>query len=164
MSQHTRGVTINLAKGARECVDCGAVVTEGFMPEGIIGVDMQQTFQATGDDVQEFAELTGDDNEIHVDADAAEESIFGERVAHGVLGLSWVSSMLAEFGDGTTVLTGMDDVSFIKPIRLNEEVEITLYEQETGDGWGKIMFTATGSGEMKLEGIADVMYVEDDNE
>jgi acyl dehydratase len=41
-------------------------------------------------DVMLFAGLTGDYNRIHTDAEYMKSSMFGERIAHGLLGLSLV--------------------------------------------------------------------------
>lgn len=47
----------------------------------------------TETDVVNFAGLSGDYNRLHVDADFAAGSIFGERVAHGLLVLSIASGL-----------------------------------------------------------------------
>lgn len=118
---------------------------------------MEQTFRASGEQVEQFAELTGDDNEIHVDEDAAAESIFGERVIHGVYGLGWVSSMLADLADEdeTTILTGFESVTFEAPIHITEAVviELSIVDERT------VYFEAhSGLGEKKFSGEAGVAF------
>lgn len=113
---------------------------------------MQETFSASGLQVKQFANLTEDDNAIHVDADAAADSMFGQRVVHGVYCLGWVSSMLAEWGDGTTILTGFEDVKFRNPVYLKEEVTLTV--EETAEG---LRFAGHASGEPKFDGLAKVI-------
>ncbi len=44
-------------------------------------------------DVVMFAGLSGDYNPLHTDAEFAKETMFGERIAHGMLGLSIVSGL-----------------------------------------------------------------------
>ena len=44
--------------------------------------------QVTEADVAQFADLTGDFNPLHTDAEFMKQSIFGERIAHGLLGLA----------------------------------------------------------------------------
>ena len=41
-------------------------------------------------DVAMFAALSGDYNRLHTDAEYAQQGPFGERIAHGLLGLSMV--------------------------------------------------------------------------
>ena len=61
-----------------------------------ISVDMGATYekQITHDDVQAFADISGDHNPIHLDDEFAKDSIFGERVAHGMLTASHISAAL----------------------------------------------------------------------
>ena len=50
-----------------------------------------------GGDVSRFAGLTGDFNPLHIDAEFARTTPFGERVAHGILTLA-VSSRISAAG------------------------------------------------------------------
>ena len=45
-------------------------------------------------DIVTFAGLSGDYNVVHADAEHARGTVFGERVAHGLLGLSIASGLL----------------------------------------------------------------------
>ena len=54
--------------------------------EGDVAVSAGRTITET--DVVNFAGLSGDFNWFHVDAVAARDSVFGQRVAHGMLVLS----------------------------------------------------------------------------
>lgn len=49
-------------------------------------------------DVVAFAALSGDWNSIHVDAEYAKQGMFGERIAHGLLGLSIASGLAVRLG------------------------------------------------------------------
>lgn len=121
---------------------------------------VEETFVADDADVQTFAVLSGDDNPIHVNSEAAAESMFGQQVVHGVCCLSWVSSMLAKYGDGTTILTGFDDVEFVKPVYLDEEITIQFTETISGDGKSGDTIRFVGrseSGETKFAGNATVI-------
>lgn len=52
----------------------------------------------TESDVVTFAGLSGDYNPLHMDAVGAGETIFGQRIAHGLLGLSIASGLGARLG------------------------------------------------------------------
>jgi acyl dehydratase len=58
------------------------------------------------DDINIFATLTGDTNPIHTDPTFAEQSVFGQQVAHGMLmqsiasGLGWQANL---FGDAKVI-------------------------------------------------------------
>ncbi len=61
----------------------------------------------TDEDVRTFAELTGDRNPVHLDAEYAAGTRFGRRIAHGMLGASLISAVLANElpGRGTVYLS-----------------------------------------------------------
>ena len=48
-------------------------------------------------DVVFFANLSGDFNPLHTDAEYARTTTFGERIAHGLLGLSVASGLAWSF-------------------------------------------------------------------
>ena len=73
-------------------------------------------------DVYQFAGITGDFNPIHVNKVAAEKSIFGERIAHGMLVAGLLSAVIAMKlpGNGTIYLE--QDCKFLKPIKIGDTV------------------------------------------
>jgi acyl dehydratase len=52
----------------------------------------------TETDIVMFAGLSGDYNQLHTDAEFAKGTLFGERVAHGLLGLSVASGLAQRLG------------------------------------------------------------------
>ncbi|MBI4425681.1 MAG: MaoC family dehydratase N-terminal domain-containing protein [Elusimicrobia bacterium] len=52
----------------------------------------------TAGSIEAFAELSGDKNAIHVDEEFARRTPFGQRIAHGLFGLSIASGLLHELG------------------------------------------------------------------
>ena len=62
-------------------------------------------------DIVGFAALSGDWNAIHVDAEYAKNQMFGERIAHGLLGLSIASGLAVQLGfieDTVIAFMGID--------------------------------------------------------
>lgn len=59
----------------------------------------------TEGDVTNFAGLSGDFHALHTDAEAAADSQFGQRIAHGALVLSIVTGLRSRLGifDGTLI-------------------------------------------------------------
>jgi len=49
----------------------------------------------TESDIVMFAGLSGDYNVLHTDAEFMKQSIFGERIAHGLLGLAIQSGLFS---------------------------------------------------------------------
>ena len=44
------------------------------------------------EDVKKFAEVTGDFNPLHLDEEFAKTTMFGGRIAHGMIGAGIISS------------------------------------------------------------------------
>lgn len=80
-------------------------------------------------DVVAFAGLSGDWAPIHTDAVAAAESVFGERVAHGLLGLAVQSGLFARTSLGgrlrALAFLGLD-WRFVAPIRIGDTVHLEV--------------------------------------
>jgi len=71
-----------------------------------------------------FAEATGDNNPIHFDDEAAAQSIFGRRVAQGMLTAGFLSGVFGtQFpGYGTVYLS--QSVKFLRPVFLGDTVTL----------------------------------------
>lgn len=80
----------------------------------------------TETDIVLFAGLSGDSNQLHTNAEFAKETIFGERIAHGLLGLSIASGLASRLGfiEGTAqAFTGLD-WKFRGPIKIGDTIRI----------------------------------------
>lgn len=82
----------------------------------------------TETDVVMFAALTGDYNPLHTDAEYAKNTIFGERIAHGLLGLSIVSGLVTRIGvfDGTVLAFLGLEWKFTGPILIGDTVHFRM--------------------------------------
>ncbi|MCC6629630.1 MAG: dehydratase [Chloroflexi bacterium] len=84
-------------------------------------------------DVDAFALLTGDAHPLHTDAAFAAGTEFGERIAHGLLGLSVAAGLLHRLGiigAGVMALVGIHDWQFLAPVRLGETVAAAVTVRE----------------------------------
>lgn len=78
----------------------------------------------TETDIVLFAGLTGDYNPLHTDTEYAKTTIYGERIAHGLLGLSIASGLVWRTGllEGTAeAVTGIN-WKFRAPIRIGDTI------------------------------------------
>ncbi len=83
----------------------------------------------TESDVVGFAGLSGDFNQIHTDAQYAENSPFRARVAHGLLGLSVASGLALRTGvlEGTVMaFREITNWKFTKPIYLGDTIHVEM--------------------------------------
>ena len=87
-----------------------------------------------GGDVSRYAGLSGDFNPLHVDAEFAKTTPFGERVAHGILTLavSHGQQNLGGWFEGTTLaLLGLDRLRFTAPVKFGDTVRTEMAVKET---------------------------------
>ncbi|MDX6692585.1 MAG: 3-hydroxybutyryl-CoA dehydratase [Blastocatellia bacterium] len=76
----------------------------------------------TNEDIRAFADVTTDHNPVHLDDDFARETKFGRRIAHGMLGASLISAVLANQlpGEGTVYLS--QSLRFVAPVYPDDTV------------------------------------------
>ncbi len=89
-----------------------------------------QTYEServmTDEMVLEFARITGDDNPIHLDEEAARNSMFGRRIAHGMLVMGVVSSVLGREFPGPGTVYMKQEAKFLRPVYINERIRVRV--------------------------------------
>ena len=78
------------------------------------------------EDVLTFARITGDDNPLHVDAEYAKDTRFGDRIVHGVFLLGLISKVLGRDFPGPGSVAVSISCRFLRPVRVNSEVRISV--------------------------------------
>ncbi len=97
-------------------------------------------------DVMLFAGLSGDYNPLHTDAEFAKETPYGQRIVHGLLGLSIASGLAARAGfiEGTVLAFMGLDWKFKEPILFGDTIHITSCVKKTRSlpsmGGGMVVF------------------------
>lgn len=88
----------------------------------------------TESDVVTFAGLSGDFNTIHTDSEYARSTPFGQRVAHGLLGLSIASGLAVRTGvlEGTVIaFREISRWKFKAPVFLGDTLHVVIEVEET---------------------------------
>jgi oxepin-CoA hydrolase/3-oxo-5,6-dehydrosuberyl-CoA semialdehyde dehydrogenase len=82
----------------------------------------------TLEDIEHFAEFTGDTFYAHMDeAAAAANPLFGGRVAHGYLIVSWAAGLFVDPAPGPVLANyGVDNLRFLTPVKPGERLTVTL--------------------------------------
>lgn len=78
----------------------------------------------TENDVNKFVELTGDDNPLHVNKAFAKKTVFKDTVAHGMLGASFISTMIGKYIPGKGALWISQSFDFLLPVRVGDQLTI----------------------------------------
>jgi acyl dehydratase len=86
-------------------------------------------------DLVNFAALTWDTYPLHVDADLASKTMFGERIAHGMLVLSYAAGLVPMQPGPIVAFYGMEKVRFLLPTKIGDtiRVHVELKEKEERD-------------------------------
>ncbi len=75
-------------------------------------------------DVVSFSALTGDWHPQHADAEWAASSQFGERVAHGMLLISYAAGLVPFDPERVVALRRIDDVVFKRPVKFGDTIHV----------------------------------------
>ncbi len=80
----------------------------------------------TETDLVSFSALTGDWHPQHADAEWAAAGSFGERIAHGMLVLSYAIGLLAIDPDRVCALRGLRSVVFKRPVPIGVTIRVEV--------------------------------------
>ena len=91
-----------------------------------IGMSRMLQRKITQNDILTFSKISGDENPVHLDEEYAQQTIFGGRIAHGMLTASLISAVIAEQlpGHGTIYLS--QTLKFIRPVLSGQLVITTV--------------------------------------
>ena len=122
-----------------------------------VGDDASISRTITEAHIVAFAGLTGDMNPLHVDAEYAAKSMFGERIAHGMLVAGLISAVLGMDLPGPNSIYLGQDLKFTAPVKIGDTVTVTVTVTEKRDDKRIIKLRTTAAnqrGEMVVDGGA----------
>lgn len=95
-----------------------------------IGISRSVSKSISDADIAAFAQLSTDHNPVHLDEDYARDTIFGGRVAHGMLTAGLISAVIGEQlpGHGSVYLS--QTLKFMAPVRPGDRVDAVVEVRE----------------------------------
>ena len=95
-----------------------------------IGMKRHLRKEITDRDIELFAEISTDHNPVHLDDDYAQETIFGGRIAHGMLTAGLISAVIGEQLPGHGTVYMGQTLKFMAPVRPGDVVlaEVSVRE------------------------------------
>ena len=125
-----------------------------------IGDSAQISKVITEEMIKDFAKASGDFNPVHLDQAYAEKTMFKGRIAHGLLSVGLLSSILGNIlpGHGTIYLS--QEVKFLAPVRIGDTItaKVEVIELVPEKNRAKFRTTCTNQdGKEVVEGIAWAM-------
>ena len=91
-----------------------------------IGQKASVTKTFSEEEVFQFAELSLDKNPLHLDKNFGQNSIFGQRVVHGILVASLFSGLIGMELPGPGSIYLGQNLIFKAPVAINEQVTATI--------------------------------------
>ena len=85
-----------------------------------------KSVEITDLDIHRFVELSGDNNPIHTDDAYSADSIFGRRIAPGMMVASHISAVIANELPGPGAIYLQQDLRFCSPVFIGDFVQVRV--------------------------------------
>ena len=85
-----------------------------------VGMKEEVKKTITNEDIQKFAEVSLDFNPIHMDEEAGKNSIFGKRIAHGMISAGLISAVLGTKLPGEGAIYMSQELKFMAPVFIGD--------------------------------------------
>jgi 3-hydroxybutyryl-CoA dehydratase len=107
-------------------------VRRGTIPIEDLEVGMVRTLAKVISDreIEMFADVSSDYNPVHLDEDYAAATIFGGRIAHGMLTSALISAVIGEQLPGHGTIYLKQALTFLAPVRPGDRVEARVEVRE----------------------------------
>ena len=90
----------------------------------VIGMKETLSHSITQSDIEKFVNLTGDDNKLHVDSEYASKTVFKKPVVHGMIGASFISTIIGTKLPGDGALWFSQTLEFLLPVRIGDVITV----------------------------------------
>jgi 3-hydroxybutyryl-CoA dehydratase len=101
-----------------------------------IGEEATFTKIISDEDITTFAKISGDENPVHVNDAYAKGTMFGGRIAHGILVTGLISAVLGTVLPGPGAIYMSQQLRFLAPVRPGDEAtaraKVTEWDSEKG--------------------------------
>ncbi len=131
-----------------------------FFEDLEIGMEATYAREVVESDINTFAEVSGDKNPMHLDHDYAAATMFKERIAHGILTASYISTVLGMELPGPGCIYVSQTLNFRAPVMIGDVVIARARVEELFAEKQRVVLACDCSvdGKLVLEGEA-VMLV-----
>ena len=133
---------------------------DGFFFEDLaLGQSASFAKTITEADILLFSAVSGDTNPVHINAEAAAASMFKERIAHGMLSASLISTVLGTRLPGPGTIYLGQNLKFKAPVRIGETVTATatITALDPARKRATLSTICTVAGRTVIDGEATVM-------
>ena len=115
-----------IVQGATRPASPCAVYSDEIQP----GMSRTRYTTLSAADIELFGRISGDMNPIHLDDAYAATTMFGGRIAHGMLTAGLISAVIGQDLPGNGTIYLKQDLEFLAPVRPGDTVEATVTVSE----------------------------------
>lgn len=128
------------------------------MRKVIVGDEASISKTISEADVYNFAGICGDFNSIHVNRERAKDSRFGDRICHGMLVASFISTVIGMYlpGEGTIYLE--QNMRFVAPVFIGDTITAVVKVKDINVNVAVLETNVINqNGKIVIEGMAKVL-------
>lgn len=125
-----------------------------------VGKKATYTRTVTEQDIQLFAVVSGDINPLHLDPEFAKTTMFGERIAHGMMTGAIVSAALVMSLTGPGAIYRSQSLRFRRPVKIGDVITVHLEITERNEEKKVLTIDCdciNQSGESVAKGVAEII-------
>ena len=87
-----------------------------------LGQSAEMVHTVTEEDIKTFGDLSGDYNPLHFNEEWAKDTMFGGRIAHGILTAAYVSAAIGMKLPGPGTIYMSQSMKFLGPVRIGDTI------------------------------------------
>lgn len=124
-----------------------------------MGMTASVSRTVTEADILMFAGVSGDTNPVHLDAEFAASTMFGGRIAHGMLSAGLISAVFGTRLPGPGCIYLSQNLKFKAPVKIGDTVvaRVTIKELKTEKRRATFSTVCTVGETVVLDGEAEIM-------
>lgn len=130
-----------------------------YLEDLTVGMSASYAKTITEADVVLFAGITGDDNPVHMNAEFAAETAFGQRIVHGMFNAGLISTVLGTRLPGPGAIYVDQQLRFRAPVHIGDTVTATATVEEIDERRRRVRLktVCTVKGKVVADGHATNM-------
>lgn len=130
-----------------------------YFDELTVGQSAEMSRVVGAADIEAFADVSGDINPVHLDEAYAKGTAFGERIAHGMLGASYISAILGTRLPGPGAIYLSQNLRFRRPVKIGDLVvaRATVTSLDDAKGRATLETVCEVGGKTVIDGEAVVI-------
>lgn len=108
-----------------------------------MGQSAEMVHTITEDDIQKFGDLSGDYNPLHFNEEWAKTTMFGSRIAHGILTASYISAVIGMHLPGPGTIYMSQSMRFMAPVRIGDTITARVEVVQLNDEKERVTLKTT---------------------